>query len=1443
MSLSAPYRSRTACLTRWPLVQAAALCVVVFSLVTADAQAPSPKGSVLPDLALTLSDSVDPVIAGNSITYTIDLVNNGADATGVSVVMFAPASTFLVSLNVADGSGWGLGIIPDGSGGFGAEFANTGPIANGETAQFTVTVSVNGSTSSGTVITGLVNASSSQEDANAADNTASETTTVATQANLGVAVSDTPDPAKPGSNITYTVTLANAGASSAQDVTVTVPTPANTTYVSSTLTLGAGWALTSSPSVGGTGNVVYSKGVFNKNEGASFQIVVATDPGLSNGATVTATATAASTTTDPVPGNNSASATTTMATEADLSVGISDSPDPVTAGGTLTYTVPYENLGPNTATSVAVTVPVPTGATFVSAAVNSGASWTISQPAVGATGDVEFTKASSGWGDTAEFEVVVAIPPDTASGANINGECSVSSATTDPVAGNDSDSTTTTATTAVDLALSLADSPDPVTAGANITYTIAYDNNGPSNASSVTVLQAVPANTTFVSASVSSGTGWSISTPAVGGVGNIIFSKATSELSDTATFRVVVKVGPGTANGAVINGSASATSSTTEANAGDESENCATTVEAKADLALTLGDSPDPVRAGESIAYAITLNNNGPSDAANVTVSQAVPTNTTFVSASVTSGAGWSATTPSVGAAGNVQFSKAAFGSGASAEFEIVVLVAANTADGTNVSASATAQSATTEASPGNETGAASTTVDAVADLTVTLAGSPETVNPGDSITYTIDLANNGPSDATGASVTEAVPAGTTYVSSSVVTGTGWSATTPAVGATGNVVFSKAALPASETATFEVVVQVDGGASSGTTINASATAAATTTDPAPGSNTATNVSTVCGMASIVDYTDTEMVCEGETAIFTVTVDGDPAPDIQWQVDEGSGFVNIPGEDGTTLSFSATADDDGKVYRAFVSNNCSDTTSAETTLAVNTGTAVTLEPADVESCVGKKAAFTIEATGSPAPSIQWQVDDGSGFNDLPGETGATLRLQNVTEDMDGNVYRAVLSNACGADVETATATLTVLIPPAVSANQLVIGDNPASDYTSASDGTFSDKVQITWSAVDGADEYRVFRSIRDDFSNATAVTDWITDLVYDDFDVGTETVSSGCSSTMVPVLYYYQVKARGICGESELSGADTGYINVTKARYASALPSAIDNDGYHIAGVTDAIAVRLSAGEPIDPNTVWGTIYSETALEESAVSILPVAGSDGNDLWVQYTPEVPWVEGEKVTMTIGATTIAGRGAGPVAAVFIIESAAAVKLSALVYQPSYADFDASALARNAESNDEVYLSFTDSDDLPELVGSIGAAYAVGPEKPYAVQQRVWIPVPAGVSADGLEAYWLDRTMPAPRWVPGPDLEGWMSTPEHYVLELDGQEYLGVLVGHGGTVVLGPQVSDGAPSAKAAVGDLSKSSGLADFLVLALLGWAGYSMCRARWRIRRSEPDTTS
>jgi uncharacterized protein len=110
-----------------------------------------------------------------------------------------------------------------------------------------------------------------------------------------------------------------------------------------------------------------------------------------------------------------------------------------------------------------------------------------------------------------------------------------------------------------DLSLTMTDSPDPVTAGSNLTYTITATNNGPDAASNATWTDTLPASMTFVS--LTSASGWSCTTPAVGSNGTVSCSEPNFAVG-TAAFTLIVAVSASTQGGTVVSNNASITSDT-----------------------------------------------------------------------------------------------------------------------------------------------------------------------------------------------------------------------------------------------------------------------------------------------------------------------------------------------------------------------------------------------------------------------------------------------------------------------------------------------------------------------------------------------------------------------------------------------------------------------------------------------------------------------------------------------------------------------------------------------------------------------------------------------------------------------------------------------------------------------------------------------------------------
>ncbi|MBV8518929.1 MAG: DUF11 domain-containing protein [Acidobacteria bacterium] len=910
------------------------------------------KAAPAADVSVTKTDSPDPVTPGNNLTYSIGVTNSGPDAAAtVSLTDTLPAGTTFVSL--ASPGGWSCTTPVVGNGG--TVTCTIASFTGG--ASFTLVVNVDPAATASSTISNTASVSSSTADTNNGNDSATSTTTVgAASADLSVTKTDAPDPVTPGNDLTYTITVANAGPSVASTVALTDALPSGTTFVS--LSSPAGWSCTM-PSVGSNGTVTCNATSFTAGN-AAFTLVVNVDPAQTG--TISNTASVTSATADPNTGNESATSSTTVdAPSADVSIAKVDTPDPVTPGSNLTYTITVTNGGPSVASTLAMTDTLPSGTTFVSLA--SPAGWSCTTPAVGASGTVTCNATTLVVGD-AVFTLVVNV--DAAQTTTISNTASVTSATTDPNPGNESATAATALGTATaDLAITKTDDVDPVTPGTNLTYTITTMNAGPSNAASVQLTDTLPAGTTFVS--LASPGGWSCTTPAVGANGSITCSIGVLTPGN-AVFTLVVHVGSTVAPATVLSNTATVTSSTSDPNTGNESATQTTTVgAASADLSITKSGSPDPITPDNDLTYTITVANAGPSVASTLAVSDTLPTGTTFVS--LASPGGWSCTTPAVGAAGTVNCTNASFDLG-NAVFTLVVHVGASVSSGTILNNTATVTSSTADPNTGNETAKTATTVGSsvTADLAVSKTATPDPVTPNADLTYTITVTNAGPSTATGVSLTDALPANTTFVSFSKPAA--WSATTPAAGGTGTVTATLASMPPGS-AVFTLVVHVGAAVTPGTTISNTAVVSSATTDPAPGNESATATTNVVAPTSVIVHgtkSASGTFQAGSTVTYTIVLTNSGA----------SAQTNNSGNEFTDVLPAALT-----LVNASASSGTATATVATNTVTWNGGIAA-----------GGSVTITIHATINPAAPPGTLISnqgtfmydsDANGTNDTSGVT--------------------------------------------------------------------------------------------------------------------------------------------------------------------------------------------------------------------------------------------------------------------------------------------------------------------------------------------------------------------------------------------------------------------------------------------------------------------------
>ena len=141
--------------------------------------------------------------------------------------------------------------------------------------------------------------------------------------------------------------------------------------------------------------------------------------------------------------------------------------------------------------------------------------------------------------------------------------------------------------------------------------------------------------------------------------------------------------------------------------------------------------------------------------------------------------------------------------------------------------------------------------------------------------------------------------------------------------------------------------------------------------------------------------------------------------------------------------------------------------------IGTPPSVTSNPSGQAVTYGSNAMFTAAASGTPTPTVQWQVSpDGTNWNNVgdggvySGATTTTLTLTLPPVSLGGNQYRAVFTNAVGSANSNA-ASLTVNPEPLMVS---IIGD-PTKTYDATTTATLT-SANFSISGLVGTDKFTV-----------------------------------------------------------------------------------------------------------------------------------------------------------------------------------------------------------------------------------------------------------------------------------------------------------------------------------------------------------------------------------
>ena len=636
----------------------------------------------------------------DNVIWTITILNNGPNAAeNVAVKDILPSGLKYVSnsaptIGTYSGSTniWTIGTLE---------------VGKRHSLQITTTVIDTG------LITNEVNATTSTYDTNLENNYDNETIDVPAIADLVITKEVSNKTSKYGELVNWTITVTNNGPNNARNVVINDKLPNGLIYVTHNASKGL---YDSVHGIWQIGDLLHLK---------TEKIVITTRVNITN-ATITNVAVVTSTTPDSNETNNKANNTTTVGPVADLAVVKVVNNHGPKKGDEIVWTITVTNNGPDVAVNAVAKDVIPNGLIYVS---SSGDGTYDTNTKLWTIGDIE-NKGVRVLNITTKVDVTKAV---------ITNVVNVTSETPDPDFTNNEDNATIDVGHETDLEVIKTVSNSTPKYGDEIIWNITVINHGPDDAIETVVTDKLPNGLVWISDD-SNGKYNPIT-----GIWNI----GTLPYGNNVTLLIKTLVN---ASGVNITNVAVVTTDTHDTNESNNKDNDTIKVpeDPKADLQIVKIVSNKNPHKGDVITWTITVTNNGPDAAYNVTVTDKLPSGLIYQNDD--SKGKYNPTTGiwEIGTLLNKE----------PRTLVITTVVNITNATITNV---AVVNSTTPDTNESNNKANNTTNVDPVADLEIIKLVSASTAKKGDVITWTITVTNNGPDVAVNTRVTDKLPAGLIY--------------------------------------------------------------------------------------------------------------------------------------------------------------------------------------------------------------------------------------------------------------------------------------------------------------------------------------------------------------------------------------------------------------------------------------------------------------------------------------------------------------------------------------------------------------------------------------------------------------------------------------------------------------------------------------------------------